>query len=329
EDWGYTMSSLSRELVFLILQFLDEEKFKETVHKLVSLLEQESGFYFNMKYFEDEVHNGNWDNVERYLSGFTKVDDNRYSMKIFFEIRKQKYLEALDKHDRSKAVEILVKDLKVFASFNEELFKEITQLLTLENFRFEVLLLFPTPLAGWMSNPSAVTHPVVSGGAIGLNAPTNPGNVVWDATSGTKQYTFEGHEAPVYSVCPHHKENIQISPVPVWAVPAEYQSLKLASDGHFEPKVFMSNCVSGGLETIADYCIIVFDSATVYPLVIAAHPSEPNQFALGLTDGGVHVLEPLESEGKWGVNPPTDNGSASSISAPSPAGASNSDQPQR
>ncbi|KAL8138632.1 hypothetical protein V2J09_004633, partial [Rumex salicifolius] len=126
-----TMSSLSRELVFLILQFLDEEKFKETVHKL----EQESGFFFNMKYFEEEVHNGNWDEVERYLSGFTKVDDNRYSMKIFFEIRKQKYLEALDKHDRSKAVEILVKDLKVFASFNEELFKEITQLLTLDNFR--------------------------------------------------------------------------------------------------------------------------------------------------------------------------------------------------
>ncbi|KAJ6803980.1 protein TPR3-like isoform X2 [Iris pallida] len=125
------MSSLSRELVFLILQFLDEEKFKETVHKL----EQESGFYFNMKYFEDEVQSGNWDDVEKYLSGFTKVDDNRYSMKIFFEIRKQKYLEALDKHDRAKAVEILVKDLKVFASFNEELFKEITQLLTLENFR--------------------------------------------------------------------------------------------------------------------------------------------------------------------------------------------------
>lgn len=40
---------------------------------------------------------GEWEEVERYLSGFTKVDDNRYSMKIFFEIRKQKYLEALDK----------------------------------------------------------------------------------------------------------------------------------------------------------------------------------------------------------------------------------------
>ncbi|GKD72683.1 protein TOPLESS [Tanacetum coccineum] len=33
---------------------------------------------------------------------------------------------------------------------------------------------------------------------------------VWDAVTGTKQFTFEGHEAPVYSVCPHFKENIQM-----------------------------------------------------------------------------------------------------------------------
>ncbi|KAG6537079.1 hypothetical protein ZIOFF_002160 [Zingiber officinale] len=125
------MSYLSRELIFLILQFLDEEKFKDAVHKL----EQESGFYFNMKHFEDLIQEGEWDEVEKYLSGFTKVEDNRYSMKIFFEIRKQKYLEALDSQDRAKGVELLVKDLKVFASFNEELYKEITQLITLDNFR--------------------------------------------------------------------------------------------------------------------------------------------------------------------------------------------------
>ncbi|KDP23430.1 hypothetical protein JCGZ_23263 [Jatropha curcas] len=125
------MSSLSRELVFLILQFLEEEKFKESVHKL----EKESGFFFNMKYFEEKVQAGEWEEVEKYLSGFTKVDDNRYSMKIFFEIRKQKYLEALDGQDKAKAVEILVNDLKVFSTFNEELYKEITQLLTLGNFR--------------------------------------------------------------------------------------------------------------------------------------------------------------------------------------------------
>jgi WD40 repeat protein len=31
---------------------------------------------------------------------------------------------------------------------------------------------------------------------------------VWDL-SGKKLFTFEGHEAPVYSICPHQKENIQ------------------------------------------------------------------------------------------------------------------------
>jgi len=40
------------------------------------------------------------------------------------------------RNDRAKAVDILVKDLRVFSSFNEELFKEITQLLALENFRY-------------------------------------------------------------------------------------------------------------------------------------------------------------------------------------------------
>ncbi|PWZ10158.1 Protein TPR1 [Zea mays] len=129
------MSSLTRDIVFLVLQFLDEEKFKETMHKF----EQESGFFFNMKYFEAKGHAGDWDEVEKYLSGFTKIDDNNYSMKIFFEIRKQKYLEALDRHDGAKALDILVKDLKVFSTFNEESYKEITQLLTFENFRVDAV----------------------------------------------------------------------------------------------------------------------------------------------------------------------------------------------
>jgi hypothetical protein len=67
-------------------------------HTWCCRLEQESGFFFNMKYFEEKVHAGEWEEVEKYLSGFTKVDDNRYSMKIFFEIRKQKYLEELDRY---------------------------------------------------------------------------------------------------------------------------------------------------------------------------------------------------------------------------------------
>ncbi|KAF7830319.1 topless-related protein 1-like isoform X1 [Senna tora] len=122
---------LGRDLIFLILQFLEEEKFKNTLHSL----EQESGLFFNFKYFEELVLNGNWEEADRYLLGFTRFDDNKFSMKMFYEIRKQKYLEALEKGDRAKAVNILVNDLKVFASFDEDLFKQITQLITSENFR--------------------------------------------------------------------------------------------------------------------------------------------------------------------------------------------------
>lgn len=45
-------------------------------------------------------------------------------------------------------------------------------------------------------------------------------------------------------------------------------------------------------------------SANVHQSVIAVHPSKPNQFAIGLTDGGVYVLEPVESEATWVVAPP-------------------------
>lgn len=46
----------------------------------------------------------------------------------------------------------------------------------------------------------------------------------------------------------------------------------------------------------------------MYPFVVAAHPLEPNQFALGLTDGSVKVVEPNESDRNWGSSPPMDNG---------------------
>ncbi|KAM3700009.1 hypothetical protein ACB098_05G066700 [Castanea mollissima] len=54
-------------------------------------------------------------------------------------------------------------------------------------------------------------------------------------------------------------------------------------------------------------------SSRIYPIVIAAHPSQPNQFALGLTNGGVYVIEPLESKGNWGVILPLENGAGPSF----------------
>ncbi|KAL0784144.1 hypothetical protein Bca101_000389 [Brassica carinata] len=125
------MATLDKELLLLILQYLGEEKYKETVHRL----ESESGCYFNMRYFEELVTQGKWDEMEKYLFGFTKIEDNQQSMKIFFEIRKHKYLEALDKRDHAKAVDILRKDLRFYAPFSEGLFKEMALLLTLDDFR--------------------------------------------------------------------------------------------------------------------------------------------------------------------------------------------------
>jgi len=72
------------------------------------------------------------------------------------------------------------------------------------------------------------------------------------------------------------------------------------------------------------------NSQTLSPLVVTAHPQEPNQLAVGMTDGSVKVIEPLESEGKWGVAVPVDNGMQNGRTA-SPSIANNpaSEQLQR
>lgn len=50
---------------------------------------------------------------------------------VYWDINFPSYVRG----DHAKAVEILTKGLKVFSSFNEDLFKEMTMLLTLQNFR--------------------------------------------------------------------------------------------------------------------------------------------------------------------------------------------------
>lgn len=137
---------------------------------LSTSLEKESGFFFNIRYFEEKVLAGEWDEVEKYLSGFTKVDDNRYSTKIYYDLRKQRYLESLDRwivisltilyilpfnfslssfnfgtcalicrNDKHQALDILLKDLKVFSTYSSDAYTEISQLLNLDNFRYNIL----------------------------------------------------------------------------------------------------------------------------------------------------------------------------------------------
>nr|GMD37681.1 protein TOPLESS-like [Ipomoea batatas] len=119
------------DLLHMVLQFLGKENYKETLHSL----ERESRVFFNLSYFEEKVIQGEWDELEKYLSGFTKFYDNFPSIKLYFEIRQQKYLEALDSGDKRNALKILKDELKVFAGFNRLYFKETAHLMVLNNIR--------------------------------------------------------------------------------------------------------------------------------------------------------------------------------------------------
>ena len=64
-------------------------------------------------------------------------------------------------------------------------------------------------------------------------------------------------------------------------------------------------------------------------MVIATHPSEPYQIALGMSDGAVHVIEPSDAEPKWGGSVPQENGASSSVPSSSALNSQPSDTPSR
>jgi hypothetical protein len=51
-----------------------------------------------MDYFESLWVDGKWDTLVSYLSGFVKTDKPHNHSVLYFEIIKQKFLEALDKY---------------------------------------------------------------------------------------------------------------------------------------------------------------------------------------------------------------------------------------
>ncbi|PON78253.1 Topless family [Trema orientale] len=98
-------------LLTLIHKFVVKHNCNETAHQL----ERETGFFFDMRYFEECVSNGEWDKVENYLSGFIKCDDKNPASLILFEIREQKYLEACNRQEDPKTLEILKEDMESVA----------------------------------------------------------------------------------------------------------------------------------------------------------------------------------------------------------------------
>ena len=59
----------------------------------------------------------------------------------------------------------------------------------------------------------------------------------------------------------------------------------------------MSGTFSSGNQHLVSIASLVSSSGeTVYPTVVATHPWKPNQIAVGMSDGAVLVLEPLDTD---------------------------------
>ncbi|VVB08991.1 unnamed protein product [Arabis nemorensis] len=98
-----------KNLIFLILQFLNEEGYEGSLHLYGDTcsfsdsvfsqcrLEQDSGVFFDFSYFSNAIINGNWKDAENYLSAFTSPDANTYSRKMFMDLFKWKFSEAPDR----------------------------------------------------------------------------------------------------------------------------------------------------------------------------------------------------------------------------------------
>ncbi|KAF2594394.1 hypothetical protein F2Q70_00044395 [Brassica cretica] len=113
-------NQFSMEILFEIRTKKCQKVYEDLYKEMTQLLTRDhfrNLFFSNIKSFEEKGLADEWDKVGMYLSGFNKLDDNRFSMKILFEIRKKKCQ-------------------KVY----EDLYKEMTQLLTRDHFREKTCL---------------------------------------------------------------------------------------------------------------------------------------------------------------------------------------------
>lgn len=78
------MGGSKEDLIILILQFLHEAKYKNTLHRL----EQESEVFFNINYLAEVMKLGEMGKAEEYLAAFTDKHANKYSKAMFLELQK-------------------------------------------------------------------------------------------------------------------------------------------------------------------------------------------------------------------------------------------------
>ncbi|KAG2331826.1 hypothetical protein Bca52824_003006 [Brassica carinata] len=84
------MGGSKEDLIRLILQFLHEAKYKNTLHRL----EQETKIFFNLNYLAEVMKLGEMGKAEEYLAAFTDKHANKYSKAMFLELQKLKCAES-------------------------------------------------------------------------------------------------------------------------------------------------------------------------------------------------------------------------------------------
>jgi hypothetical protein len=125
------MNGAPTEIVLLVLQFLEEEGFRDAAREL----QRSSAAFCDLQHVGELIAAGQLDSCDRYLSGFTNPSENPNSLKIFFEIRKQKYLEALEARQFTRAVELLRGELRAFQDAATDTYAELCTLTSLDDFR--------------------------------------------------------------------------------------------------------------------------------------------------------------------------------------------------
>ncbi|KAL8465292.1 hypothetical protein ACS0TY_034700 [Phlomoides rotata] len=87
------------------------------------------------------------------------------------------------------------------------------------------------------------------------------------------------------------------------------------SDSSIRPIAYISTSISS--------------NNSAFQVVIAAHPSDPYQFVLGMSDGAIHMIKSSEAETKWDGLTSQDNGVLPSITLSSSMNSLPSETPSR
>ncbi|KAF7830320.1 protein TPR3-like isoform X1 [Senna tora] len=134
----FVLNNLDDVLLACSLYHLMDRNYVKTAHTL----EEESGIYFNMQYFEELIMDGRYEDAEFYVLGFTCVSDNENSAKIIFDIKKLKLLEALDDGCNFWAEYMVDTEFGQFKERNEKMYDEAVEVVSDDGAKWKKGLVF-------------------------------------------------------------------------------------------------------------------------------------------------------------------------------------------